>query len=233
MSDNVYDRYKDYDKVFNKRHLKYPFVNSIKKQLCQCVKGSVLDIGTGDGYKLNYILSDDQVAQRVTSVTVTEPSQLLDSARQQLSDKNVTFFPLDYKDFFSTNKAKFDTIFAFEIIEHIDDQEEFLENIKNCLTSDGVFICSTPNHVIYQLLCKISKEKPDPTHVSELNAGEFKRKIRMYFEHAIFKGFFPFMGLFQKVPQFDIVNCIYPLSLSRTIYCFASGNSLRLQATTE
>lgn len=231
MNDDVYERYKGYDKVFTRRHLKYPFVNSIKKQLYRCVKGSVLDIGTGDGYKLDNILSDNQVAQRVTSVTVTEPSQLLNSARQQLSDKNVTFFPLGYKDFFSQNTARFDTIIAFEIIEHIEDQAEFLENIKNSLTSDGVFICSTPNHVIYQLLCKISKEKPDPTHVSELTAGELKRKIRMYFGQAVFKGFFPFMGLFQKIPQFDIVNYFYPLSLSRTIYCFASGSSLRLRAT--
>lgn len=229
MEDNVYERYKSYDKVFTKRHLKYPFVKSIKKQLYRCVKGSVLDIGTGDGYKLHHILSDNQVAQRVTSVTVTEPSQLLNSARLQLSGKNVKFFPLDYKDFFAQNTDRFDTIIAFEIIEHIEKQAEFLENIKNSLTSDGVFICSTPNHRVYQLLCKISKDKPDPTHVSELNVGEFKRMIRMNFGHAIFKGFFPFMGLFQKIPQLDIVNYLYPLPLSRTIYCFASRSSLRLR----
>lgn len=233
MKDDVYERYKDYDKVFTQRHLKYPFVNSIRKHLSRCVKGNVLDIGTGDGYKLNYILSDNKVAHRVTSVTVTEPSQLLNSARQRLSDKNVTFYPMDYKDFFCRNTKKFDTIMAFEIIEHIEDQAEFLKNIKNSLTSDGVFICSTPNHAMYRLLCKISKEKPDPTHVSELTAGEFKQKIRMYFTHTIFKGFFPFMGLFQKVPQIDIINNVYPLSLSRTIYCFASEGPLRFRATTE
>jgi len=229
MNDNVYERYKDYDKVFTKRHLKYPFVNSIKRQLYRYVKGSVLDIGTGDGYKLHYILSDKQVEKRVTSVTVTEPSQLINSAKLQLTEKNVTFFPMDYKDFFSRNTVRFDTIFAFEIIEHIEDQEEFLGYIRNSLTSDGIFICSTPNHRIYQLLCKLSKEKPDPTHVGELNAGEFKRKIRMYFGYSVFKGFFPFMGLFQKIPQLDIVNYLYPLSLSRTIYCFASASSLRLR----
>jgi 2-polyprenyl-3-methyl-5-hydroxy-6-metoxy-1,4-benzoquinol methylase len=233
MNNDVYERYKDYDKVFAQRHLKYPFVTSIKKQLSRCVKGNVLDIGTGDGYKLNYILSDKQVAQRVTSVTVTEPSQLINSARLQLSDKNVTFFPMDYKDFFCRNTEKFDTILAFEIIEHIEDQTEFLNNIKNSLTSEGVFICSTPNHAMYRLLCKLSKEKPDPTHVSELTAGEFKQKIRKRFSHTSFKGFFPFMGLFQKIPQLDIVNYIYPLSLSRTIYCFASESPLRLRAITE
>jgi 2-polyprenyl-3-methyl-5-hydroxy-6-metoxy-1,4-benzoquinol methylase len=233
MADNVYEKYKHYDKVFTSRHLKYPFVNSIKKPLFQCVNGNILDIGTGDGYKLNYILSDNQVKNRVTSVTATEPSQLLNTARQQLSDKNATLFPLDYNDFFSQNTTVYDTIFAFEIIEHINNQDEFLKNIKKSLTAEGVFVCSTPNHAIYRLLCKIAKEMPDPTHVSELTSSEFKQKIRSYFKYTFFRGFFPFMGLFQKFPQLDFINSMYPLSLSRTIYCFASDKPLRFRAITQ
>lgn len=233
MENNVYGKYKNYDKVFTPRHLKYPFVNSIRKNLFQYVKGNVLDIGTGDGYKLNYILSDNDVACSVSSVTATEPSQLLNLAKKQLSGKNVKIFPMDYNDFFRHNTVKFDTIIAFEVIEHIEDQEEFLLNIKSSLAPGGVFICSTPNHAIYRLLCKISNEEPDPTHVNELSAPKFKKKIRMYFSNTSFKGFLPFMGLFQKIPQLDFVNYVYPLLLSRTVYCFASESSLRFRATTE
>jgi 2-polyprenyl-3-methyl-5-hydroxy-6-metoxy-1,4-benzoquinol methylase len=40
---------------------------------------------------------------------------------------------------------KFDVVFAGEIIEHIEDQGIFLENVKKHLRPEGVLILSTPN----------------------------------------------------------------------------------------
>ncbi len=40
---------------------------------------------------------------------------------------------------------KFDVVFAGEIIEHIEDQGLFLENVKKHLKPDGLLILSTPN----------------------------------------------------------------------------------------
>ena len=42
-------------------------------------------------------------------------------------------------------KMKFDTIICEEGIEHLDDLEQFLKNMKNHLEKDGLLLLTTPN----------------------------------------------------------------------------------------
>lgn len=221
MSENTYETYGNYGSIFREKHLKYPFVASIEKELLANVKGDLLDIGTGDGFKLEYIASKN--AGKIDSITAIEPSDLLASARKRFENKNLTLLQLDWKDFFIRDPRQFDTIVTFETLEHMHDQTGFIRAIKSRLKPGGKMICSTPNRPVYRLLCRIAREKPDPTHVGELSCRQLRDLFSMQFRKVQVKGFFPFMGLYQRMPAFDIVNKWFPfLWWSRTFYVFAS-----------
>lgn len=218
MSKQVYEQYKHYDQIFRKRHLKHPFVDSIKQFILPHIKGDILDIGTGDGFKISNLVASLPVGT-VHSVTATEPSPLFSQAQKQINHPNKNILQLDWMDFFNTNERLFDTIISFEVIEHLDDQEKFVATIKSRLKPGGTFIFSTPNRPVYRFLCSITGERPDPTHLSERTAQELEKLLTRHFTAIRFKGFFPVMALLQYVPQLDILNKIFPfLWWSRTIY---------------
>ena len=74
---------------------------------------------------------------------------------ERSNQKNVVLGNMENYDF---NK-KFDVIVAGDVIEHIDNQGLFLENIKKHLKNDGYFILTTPNAKWFNVILK-----PNSTH---------------------------------------------------------------------
>ena len=58
--------------------------------------------------------------------------------------KNVSFLQLDARDI--KNKNSYELIGAFDVIEHIDEEDEVLKEIYNSLKKGGSFIFSVPQH---------------------------------------------------------------------------------------
>lgn len=103
-----------------------------EEMIIKYAKGKdVLDIGSvgqTKAYNLWQMLKEN--AERLTGID-TEPS----------NEFNVVCGNMEDYDF----SKKFDIIIAGDVIEHVDNQGLFLENIKKHLKDDGYFILTTPN----------------------------------------------------------------------------------------
>jgi SAM-dependent methyltransferase len=73
----------------------------------------------------------------------------------------------------------FDLVVAFEVIEHIENWREFLQEVRRVLAPTGQFIVSTPNLLYYT-----ESRGPDganPFHVHEFTFEEFRDELRSVF----------------------------------------------------
>jgi SAM-dependent methyltransferase len=80
--------------------------------------------------------------------------------------------------------GSFDLVTCFEVIEHVAEQEQVVQEAARVLTGDGLLIISTPMREEYNkgLL------KPNPFHVREMDHTEFDDLLRASFENVVFAG---------------------------------------------
>jgi SAM-dependent methyltransferase len=84
------------------------------------------------------------------------------------------------------SKKTFNTVVAMEVIEHMDDVETSLKNIKEVLKDDGVFIMSTPDNNVFwkffwEIWTKFIGKMWDGTHKNNLNKKEWLLLLNKYF----------------------------------------------------
>lgn len=126
----------DYLSKENENWFKYlPTKALLKIERLQPNKGKILDIGCAVGYFLEVARGRNW---EIHGVEISEFAA--DLAEKRLKIK---IFPtLDQTDFPANH---FDSITAFEIIEHLQDPSEFLQKINKLLKDKGVLGLSTPN----------------------------------------------------------------------------------------
>jgi len=129
----------------------------------------VVDIGCGTGYG-DFIISGE--AKRV--IGIDNSKEAIDFAKEHYKKENVEFYQMDWKEI-KNLKEKFDVVISFEFIEHIKEQKEFLELIKEILKDDSIAIISTPN--------KSTSSGNNIYHYKELNPVEFEDLISKYFKN--------------------------------------------------
>lgn len=80
----------------------------------------------------------------------------------------------------------FDVVIATEVIEHFEEGEVFVKDIKRILTKDGIFILTTPNRLRFtarprSLVAKIRGKKivrgPIATHMREYTPKELRNTL--------------------------------------------------------
>src|SRR5262245_35743639 len=126
------------------------------------VDGVLLEVGCGRGYGFE-VLSMKSTSQ----IGIDISRQFLGKARDQFP--SVSFAcasgsALPFQDHF------FDSIIAFEVIEHIADDVSFLRKLKRVSRKNAFIAISTPNI----LLASGTSAKPlDPFHFREYQATEF------------------------------------------------------------
>ncbi|MDD2487145.1 MAG: class I SAM-dependent methyltransferase [Candidatus Gracilibacteria bacterium] len=102
----------------------------------------------------------------------------IDISKDAINHAN-TFFSNDLNDFLVGNIEKinnyfndrFDAVISFEGIEHISNQEDFLDGVKKILKKNGVLIISTPR-----------KPHGNPFHIKELELEEFVNLLNYRFK---------------------------------------------------
>jgi SAM-dependent methyltransferase len=138
----------------------------------------VLDIACGAGYG-SWLMS--QTAARVTGVDISE--EAVASARAAYRGDNLEFRQGSCSSI-PVESASLDFVVSFETIEHHDEHEEMLAEVKRVLRPDGVLLISTPDRRVYSDEPKHS----NPFHVKEYYADEFMELIHKHFASAAFYG---------------------------------------------
>lgn len=81
-----------------------------------------------------------------------------------------------------------DVYISLETIEHIEQDEQFLTEVKRVLKPGGRLICSTPNRTLTNPGISLSDPPFNPFHVREYAREEFTGLLGRYFSHISLYG---------------------------------------------
>lgn len=135
----------------------------------------VLDIACGEGYG-SFLLS--QVADYVYGVdidtaTVTHANSKYGKFKNNLCFKTGSTSSIPLPD------NSVDMVASFETIEHHDEHEQMMREIKRVLKPSGKLIISSPDKDRYRKL-----DPHNPFHIKELHFVEFKNLMNHFFKHC-------------------------------------------------
>jgi ubiquinone/menaquinone biosynthesis C-methylase UbiE len=138
------------------------------------VKGkTVLDIASGEGYGSHFLSFE---SLKVYGVDIDKES--IDNAKIKYTRDNLEFFvgstshiPLE------TNSV--DVVISYETIEHHDEHEQMMSEIKRVLKPEGTLIISSPDKYFYS----DKRNYNNPFHVKELYKADFTELISKYFKN--------------------------------------------------
>ncbi|HEX6462230.1 MAG TPA: class I SAM-dependent methyltransferase [Candidatus Saccharimonadales bacterium] len=135
------------------------------------VKGKdVLDIASGSGYGTALLAKQ---AKSVVGVDISK--EAIEFANKEYPAKNIAYKKSDGKTIpFADNT--FDVVVSFETIEHIDDYDFFMEEIKRVLKDDGLFILSTPNELEFA--------EGNHFHLHEFEQDELLELAKRYYSNV-------------------------------------------------
>jgi SAM-dependent methyltransferase len=137
-----------------------------------CRDRDVLDVGCGVGYGSAHLAD---VARRVVGGDVDAES--IGYARRRYSRRNVEFHVLDATAL-PFPDAAFDTVCAFETIEHLADPEALVREAARVLRATGTFLVSTPR------VERTTSSPANPHHRVEFARHDFERILGRHFEQV-------------------------------------------------
>jgi O-antigen biosynthesis protein len=133
----------------------------------------VLDIASGEGYG-SYILA--KTAAKVFGVDISKDA--IDHANVKYKTDNLEFITGSCNSIPLANRSV-DIVVSYETIEHHDEHDQMMKEIKRVLKPDGCLIISSPDKLEYS-------DKPEfvnEHHVKELYRNEFENLVKNYFKH--------------------------------------------------
>lgn len=135
----------------------------------------VLDVACGEGYGSALLA---QRAARVVGADISPAA--IDHARARYAGvPNLEFAAGDCAALPFTD-ASFDAVVSFETIEHIHEQEAFLDEVRRVLRPGGLFVLSSPNKLEYS----DRRSFANAFHVRELYRDELAALLEPRFAHA-------------------------------------------------
>jgi O-antigen biosynthesis protein len=135
----------------------------------------VLDLGSGEGFG-SAILADRSSA--VVGIDIDELT--VEHSRLNYGAPNLEFSVGTALDLTKFEAGSFGAVVAFEVIEHVREQEQVLGEIARLLGDDGIVIISTPDRPVYDA----ANAQPNPFHQRELTLDEFTRLLATEFPNV-------------------------------------------------
>lgn len=133
------------------------------------VKGDLLEIGCGEGRGIELL------SPLVDSYTAIDKiSEIEDGIKKKYT--KIQFLNMNVPPFTGVGDNSFDTIVTFQVVEHIQDDVQFLKEIYRVLKPGGKAILSTPN--------KDWSLTRNPWHVREYTAKEFEELCSTIFTNV-------------------------------------------------
>jgi SAM-dependent methyltransferase len=134
----------------------------------------ILEVGAGNGYFLDQICPSLVRAEDVTAL------EFNDKSIPVLKGKGYRALPIDLRDeALDVDRASFDFIFLFQVVEHLDGLDELFGRIRSLLKRGGSAFCAVPNfaRVEYQ---EANRSVPDlpPNHIGRWTPSAFDAVCR-------------------------------------------------------
>ncbi len=140
------------------------------------IKGRrVLDLGSGEGFGAAMLAES---AEHVVGVDLDE--RTVEHSKLNYAATNLEFHVGTAIDLSPYETGSFGAVVAFEIIEHVQEQEQVLTEVARVLTDDGILVISTPDRRLYS---EVSGQH-NPFHERELGSEEFIELLGEYFPHV-------------------------------------------------
>jgi SAM-dependent methyltransferase len=140
---------------------------------------TVLDIASGEGYGSALLA---QTARAVTGVDIAQEAVAHASARYA-GRSNLRYLHGSCAAIPLPDQAV-EVVTSFETIEHHEQHEEMMREIKRVLRPGGLLIISSPNKLVHTDLLKYQ----NPYHPKELYYEEFAALLGRHFQHRRFFG---------------------------------------------
>ena len=119
------------------QYLQEPLISLLDKNINKCI----LDLGCGNGYLANYLISNEFNAYGTDASTEgIEIAKQANPSRFFIQDLSTGKLPAELQN------LKFDTVIATEVIEHLYDPAGFIDFCKEVLNNKGEIILTTPYH---------------------------------------------------------------------------------------
>lgn len=136
------------------------------------VKGKLLELGCGEGRGVELLapLADSYIGIDKIKGVITQ----LQEKHPEHTFMDGVFPPFPFED------NTFDTIVTFQVIEHVKEDEKFLEEIHRVLKSGGKALITTPN-------IKMTLSR-NPWHEREYTGDELTSLCKKYFSEVAMKG---------------------------------------------
>jgi SAM-dependent methyltransferase/GT2 family glycosyltransferase len=144
-----------------------------------CAGKRVLDVGSGEGYGSNMLAT---VAESVIGIDLAPDATQW--AARKYGRANLKFVCGSGTAIPLGQNSSFDVAVCFELLEHIEEQDVLLVEIKRLLKPNGILILSTPNRSTYS-------DEPgykNPFHKKELYFPEFCKLVGERFSDTVFLG---------------------------------------------
>ncbi|MFA5275527.1 MAG: class I SAM-dependent methyltransferase [Candidatus Omnitrophota bacterium] len=136
------------------------------------VNKDTLDVACGSGYGSHFLANSG--ARYVHGIDISKKT--IGYCRKRYRAPNLSFEIMDASAL-KFPAASFDAIVSFETIEHIEDYDSFLLQLKRVLRPGGKIIISTPNKAVYGML----KGDAHKFHIREFELEEFQELISRRF----------------------------------------------------
>ncbi len=137
----------------------------------QFVNGkTVLDLGCGEGYGTKIL--KDAGANQVIGVDINQ--EVIKQARKDYSSRGISFRAGDAQGL-ELKDESFDLVVSLELIEHLQNYQQYLQEVKRVLKSPGIFVLSTPNKDNY-------RGQTSPFHIKEFSLEELQKILAALFQ---------------------------------------------------
>ncbi|MDF2522612.1 MAG: SAM-dependent methyltransferase [Clostridiales bacterium] len=147
------------------------------------VRDRVLDIACGVGYGTQILLESDSAGNIEHIIGVDIDPYTIDYAKAHYSNEKVSYLVKDATSSELVDElGRFDTIISFETLEHLEKDNDFINNLEELLKPSGTLIISTPFGRGRGIPCS------NPYHVHQYKEKEFVqllnrfRKIELYYQ---------------------------------------------------
>lgn len=134
----------------------------------------ILEVGAGNGYFLDLICPSLVRPENVTALEYNDKSIPI------LRDKGYRALSVDLRDkALDADRASFDFIFLFQVVEHLDGLDELFARIRSLLKPGGSAFCAVPNsaRIEYQEANRSVLDLP-PNHIGRWTPQAFEAVSR-------------------------------------------------------